>query len=221
MAMGFFLWNRAFLALPALMAPAEDGPWEVKKPAPVERSEVAAAALDDRVYVIGGFLKDGIADLVEEYDPADDRWREKAPLPRPLHHTAAAAVNNMVYVIGGFSMTALVANDVNIPSSMVYAYAALKEGIPYANGAPNLTVDIPALMDLAQKNGCPIVGKDFKTGQTLIKTIIAPGLKARLIGINGWYSTNILGNRDGEVLDDPAGTPGRVTPATLHVGEER
>ena len=98
---------------------------------------------------------------------------------------------------------ALLANDVNIPSSMVYAYAALKEGIPYANGAPNLTVDIPALMDLAQQNGCPIVGKDFKTGQTLIKTIIAPGLKARLIGIKGWYSTNILGNRDGEVLDDP------------------
>ena len=98
---------------------------------------------------------------------------------------------------------ALLSNDVNIPSSMVYAYAALKEGIPYANGAPNLTVDIPALMDLAQQNGCPIVGKDFKTGQTLIKTIIAPGLKARLIGIKGWYSTNILGNRDGEVLDDP------------------
>ena len=86
---------------------------------------------------------------------------------------------------------------------MVYAYAALKEGIPYANGAPNLTVDIPALMDLAQQNGCPVAGKDFKTGQTLIKTIIAPGLKARLIGIKGWYSTNILGNRDGEVLDDP------------------
>jgi myo-inositol-1-phosphate synthase len=98
---------------------------------------------------------------------------------------------------------ALQTNDVNIPSSMVYAYAALKEGIPYANGAPNLTVDIPALMDLAQKNGCPIAGKDFKTGQTLIKTIIAPGLKARLIGVEGWYSTNILGNRDGEVLDDP------------------
>ena len=86
---------------------------------------------------------------------------------------------------------------------MVYAYAALKEGIPFANGAPNLTVDMPALMELAQQNGCPIAGKDFKTGQTLIKTIIAPGLKARLIGIKGWYSTNILGNRDGEVLDDP------------------
>ncbi len=98
---------------------------------------------------------------------------------------------------------ALQGSDVNIPSSMVYAYAALKEGIPYANGAPNLTVDIPALMDLAHQNGCPIAGKDFKTGQTLIKTVIAPGLKARLLGVAGWYSTNILGNRDGEVLDDP------------------
>jgi len=94
-------------------------------------------------------------------------------------------------------------SDEAIPSSMVYAYAALMERIPYANGAPNLTVDIPALMDLAQSQGVPVVGKDFKTGQTLIKTVIAPGLKARLIGINGWYSTNILGNRDGEVLDDP------------------
>ena len=98
---------------------------------------------------------------------------------------------------------ALLTNDVNIPSSMVYAYAALKEGIPFANGAPNLTVDVPALMDLAIQNGCPVTGKDFKTGQTLIKTVIAPGMKARLIGIKGWYSTNILGNRDGEVLDDP------------------
>jgi myo-inositol-1-phosphate synthase len=98
---------------------------------------------------------------------------------------------------------ALQSNDVNIPSSMVYAYAALKEGLPYANGAPNLTVDIPALMQLAQQQACPIAGKDFKTGQTLIKTVVAPGLKARLLGVNGWYSTNILGNRDGEVLDDP------------------
>jgi len=97
----------------------------------------------------------------------------------------------------------LEASDVAIPSSMVYAYAALKEKVPYANGAPNLTVDIPALMDLAQKNGVPVTGKDFKTGQTLIKTVIAPGLKARLLGVDGWYSTNILGNRDGEVLDDP------------------
>jgi myo-inositol-1-phosphate synthase len=98
---------------------------------------------------------------------------------------------------------ALASNDDSIPSSMVYAYAALKEGIPFANGAPNLTCDIPALVDLAQQTRSPITGKDLKTGQTLIKTIIAPGLKARLLGVQGWYSTNILGNRDGEVLDDP------------------
>lgn len=98
---------------------------------------------------------------------------------------------------------ALEENDPTIPSSMVYAYAALKEGIPYANAAPNLTADIPALLELATRMEAPVVGKDLKTGQTLIKTIIAPGLKARLIGVKGWYSTNILGNRDGEVLDDP------------------
>jgi myo-inositol-1-phosphate synthase len=90
-----------------------------------------------------------------------------------------------------------------IAPSMVYAYAALKSGIPFANGAPNLTVDIPALMDLANKQGQPVCGKDFKTGQTLMKTILAPGLKSRMLGLHGWYSTNILGNRDGEVLDDP------------------
>jgi myo-inositol-1-phosphate synthase len=90
-----------------------------------------------------------------------------------------------------------------IAPSMVYAYAALKLGIPFANGAPNLTVDVPALVELAQQNHVPICGKDFKTGQTLIKTILAPGLKSRMIGLAGWFSTNILGNRDGEVLDDP------------------
>ncbi|MGE5325781.1 MAG: inositol-3-phosphate synthase, partial [Deltaproteobacteria bacterium] len=95
------------------------------------------------------------------------------------------------------------ANSPEIAPSMVYAYAALKLGIPYANGAPNLTTDIPALMELSAKNCVPLCGKDFKTGQTLMKTIIAPGLKARLIGLSGWFSTNILGNRDGEVLDDP------------------
>ena len=98
---------------------------------------------------------------------------------------------------------ALDASDPSIPSSMVYAYAAIKEGIPYANAAPNLSADIPALLELAQSSGSPLAGKDLKTGQTLIKTIIAPGLKARLLGVQGWYSTNILGNRDGEVLDDP------------------
>ncbi|MFH1941604.1 MAG: inositol-3-phosphate synthase [bacterium] len=90
-----------------------------------------------------------------------------------------------------------------IPSSMIYAYAALKSGIPFANGAPNLTVDIPAMVELAKEKHLPVAGKDFKTGQTLMKTILAPGFKARLLGLRGWFSTNILGNRDGEVLDDP------------------
>jgi myo-inositol-1-phosphate synthase len=94
-------------------------------------------------------------------------------------------------------------NHKAIAPSMIYAYAALKSGVPFANGAPNLTVDIPALMDLANKKGVAVCGKDFKTGQTLMKTILAPGLKSRMLGLHGWYSTNILGNRDGEVLDDP------------------
>jgi myo-inositol-1-phosphate synthase len=98
---------------------------------------------------------------------------------------------------------ALEASDDSIPSSMIYAYAAIKEGIPYANAAPNLSADVPALMELAETTGSPLAGKDLKTGQTLLKTILAPGLKARLLGVEGWYSTNILGNRDGEVLDDP------------------
>ena len=90
-----------------------------------------------------------------------------------------------------------------ISPSMLYAYAAISEGIPYINGAPNLSVDIPALIKLAEHNGVPVCGKDFKTGQTLIKTVIAPMLKARMLGLQGWFSSNILGNRDGEVLDDP------------------
>ncbi len=94
-------------------------------------------------------------------------------------------------------------NDDAIAPSMLYAYAAIMEGVPFCNGAPNLSVDMPALLKLAQERGVPISGKDFKTGQTWIKTVIAPGLKARMLGLAGWYSTNILGNRDGEVLDDP------------------
>lgn len=111
--------------------------------------------------------------------------------PKPVHQTLAAFEKG------------LKDNDTDIAPSMIYAYAALKMGIPFANGAPNLTTDIPALTELSNLNKAPISGKDFKTGQTLMKTILAPGLKARLLGINGWYSTNILGNRDGEVLDDP------------------
>ena len=111
--------------------------------------------------------------------------------PAPEHQSVAAFEAAMDSSADGIS------------SSMIYAYAALKEGIPYANAAPNLSADIPALDRLALDNGSPVAGKDLKTGQTLVKTIVAPGLKARLIGVSGWYSTNILGNRDGEVLDDP------------------
>ena len=110
---------------------------------------------------------------------------------KPVHQTLAAFEKGLDQ------------NDPDISPSMLYAYAALSLGIPYANGAPNLTVDAPAIHELAEKNGVPISGKDFKTGQTLIKTILAPGFRAHLLGLNGWFSTNILGNRDGEVLDDP------------------
>jgi myo-inositol-1-phosphate synthase len=97
----------------------------------------------------------------------------------------------------------LLGNDPGIAPSQIYAYAALSEGVPFANGAPNLTVDIPAMVCLSKKNAAPICGKDFKTGQTFMKTVLAPAFKARMIGVSGWFSTNILGNRDGEVLDDP------------------
>jgi myo-inositol-1-phosphate synthase len=99
---------------------------------------------------------------------------------------------------------ALDEDDPSISPSMMYAYAAITEGLPFANAAPNLCVDTPALQELAREHHVPLAGKDLKTGQTLLKTIIAPGFKSRLLGVRGWYSTNILGNRDGEVLDDPA-----------------
>ena len=94
-------------------------------------------------------------------------------------------------------------NDPEISPSQIYAYAALKSGVPYANGAPHLTTDTPALLEMARERGLPICGKDFKTGQTFMKTLVAPGLKSRMLGVSGWFSTNILGNRDGEVLEDP------------------
>jgi myo-inositol-1-phosphate synthase len=94
-------------------------------------------------------------------------------------------------------------NHLAIAPSMIYAYASIAEGVPFANGAPNLTVDIPALEEFAKAKNVPVGGKDFKTGQTLIKTVLAPAFKARMLGLSGWFSTNILGNRDGEVLDDP------------------
>ena len=97
----------------------------------------------------------------------------------------------------------LMKNDPEISPSQIYAYAALKSGVPFANGAPNLTTDTPALLELARERNLPVCGKDFKTGQTFMKTLIAPGLQARMLGLSGWFSTNILGNRDGEVLEDP------------------
>jgi myo-inositol-1-phosphate synthase len=111
--------------------------------------------------------------------------------PAPVHHSLEAFEKG------------LETDDPAIAPSMIYAYAALKCNVPFANGAPNLTVDIPAMWELARQNEVPIAGKDFKTGQTLMKTILAPGLKARMIGVDGWFSTNILGNVDGLVLDDP------------------
>ena len=111
--------------------------------------------------------------------------------PGPVHQTVEA------FEAG------LDASDESIAPSMMYAYAALMERVPFANGAPNLTVDLPCMLELARRQQVPISGKDFKTGQTWMKTVIAPGLKARMLGLAGWYSTNILGNRDGEVLDDP------------------
>ena len=108
-----------------------------------------------------------------------------------------------VYATPETFVAAMKANHAAIAPSMLYAWAAITSGVPFANGAPNLTVDVPALTELARQHGVPICGKDFKTGQTLMKTILAPGFKARLLGMNGWFSTNILGNRDGEVLDDP------------------
>ena len=97
----------------------------------------------------------------------------------------------------------LKSNDENIAPSQIYAYAAIMSGVPFANGAPNLALDIPCMVELAKSRNVPVAGKDFKTGQTLMKTLLAPGLKARMLGLRGWFSTNILGNRDGEVLDDP------------------
>src|SRR5687768_8323500 len=111
--------------------------------------------------------------------------------PGPVHHSIAAFEKGLLN------------NDPAITNSMIYAWACMKEGIPFANGAPNLCVDTQAAFDLSRETGTPIAGKDFKTGQTLMKTILAPGFKARMLGLSGWFSTNILGNRDGEVLDDP------------------
>jgi myo-inositol-1-phosphate synthase len=158
-----------------------DGP-NVKKAA--TKFELAEMLMDD----IENFKKaNDLTDVVMVWCASTEVYIE----PQEVHQTVEAFEK------------AMKENHEAISPSMVYAYAAMKKGIPFANGAPNLTVDIPAIWELAKKYHVPIAGKDYKTGQTLMKTIIAPGLKARLLGINGWFSTNILGNRDGEVLDDP------------------
>jgi myo-inositol-1-phosphate synthase len=148
------------------------------------KADLAAQVMDD----IKEFKKKNNCDrLVMVWCGSTEVYRSAAP----CHATLASFEKG------------LAESDPEISPSQVYAYAALKLGIPYANGAPNLTVDTPALMELAKQNNVPVGGKDFKTGQTLMKTILAPGFKARLLGVEGWYSTNILGNRGGEVLDDP------------------
>ena len=158
-----------------------DGP-NVKKGK--NKMEMAEALRED----MRGFKKDnGLDRLVMVWCGSTEVYLTESPV-----HASVAAFEK-----------GLEASDDAIPSSMIYAYAAIKEGIPYANAAPNLSADVPALLELAAQTGSPLAGKDLKTGQTWIKTVVAPGLKARLLGVEGWYSTNILGNRDGEVLDDP------------------
>jgi myo-inositol-1-phosphate synthase len=143
-------------------------------------------------------LADQLGDDIEKFKKTCDRqvmiWCGSTEIflqPTEVHQSLAAFEKGMEQ------------NDVNIAPSQIYAYAALKAGMPFANGAPNLTVDLPVMQELSRQNDAPICGKDFKTGQTLLKTTLAPMFKARMLGVAGWYSTNILGNRDGEVLDDP------------------
>lgn len=148
------------------------------------KADLAQALIDDMEQFK---KKNNCARLVMVWCASTEKYIE----PSDIHNT-----------IESFEQ-ALRDNDPRIPPSMIYAYAALKCGVPFVNGAPNLTVDVPALLELAKQTNTPIAGKDFKTGQTLMKTIVAPGLHARALGVHGWFSTNILGNRDGQVLDDP------------------
>ncbi|MEC8974639.1 MAG: inositol-3-phosphate synthase, partial [Actinomycetota bacterium] len=146
--------------------------------------EQAEALIDD----IGRFKEENNCDrLVMVWCGSTEAFQEPSEV-----HTSVAAFEE-----------GLKANDENISPSQIYAYAALQADVPFANGAPNLSCDIDCIVELSKTRGVPIAGKDFKTGQTLMKTLLAPGFKARMLGLEGWYSTNILGNRDGEVLDAP------------------
>ncbi len=158
-----------------------DGP-NIKKGA--NKMELAEALIDD----IRGFKeRTGVARAVMVWCGSTEIYQK----PSAVHQDITAFEKG------------LAENNAEIAPSQIYAYAALKSDVPFANGAPNLTVDIPVMIELAKTQGLPIAGKDYKTGQTFIKTLLAPGLKTRLLGLDGWFSTNILGNRDGEVLDDP------------------
>src|SRR4051812_48979878 len=157
----------------------------------------------------GTYVKTGTSkmDLVEQLMADIATFKEKNGVDRAVAvwcgSTEVYKQHSEVHsTLAKFEKGLMESDDLIAPSA-IYAYACLKSGVPYANGAPNLSVDFPAMQELAKKQGLPIAGKDFKTGQTLMKTIIAPGFKARHLGVEGWYSTNILGNRDGEVLDDP------------------
>src|ERR1700761_9602250 len=171
------------------------------EPMPAAFDQRWVKRLDPKVQKVGRNkcdLANQIRNDIAEFKTKTDRqvmiWCGSTEIyiePKPVHQSLEAFEKGVVE------------DDPDISPSMLYAWAALKEGIPFANGAPNLTVDIPALQELSKKMGAPICGKDFKTGQTFIKTVLAPGFKARQLGVSGWYSTNILGNRDGEVLDDP------------------
>ncbi len=154
----------------------------------VKKAQNKAEMVEQLRADVQGFIKQsGAARAVAVWCASTEIYLEE----KPVHQSIAAFEKG------------LLENDPAISNSMLYAWALLKEGVPFANGAPNLTVDIPAMHELARETHMPICGKDFKTGQTLMKTILAPGFKARMLGMSGWFSTNILGNRDGEVLDDP------------------
>jgi len=146
-------------------------------------------------------------DLAEEIKEDIQQFRRETAVQRLVMvwcgSTEVFLTPNEVHADPERFENAMKTNHPSIAPSMLYAWAAITSGVPFANGAPNLTADIPALQELAREHSVPICGKDFKTGQTLLKTILAPGFKARMLGLNGWFSTNILGNRDGEVLDDP------------------
>lgn len=178
-------------------------PLEVVQPMPAVFFKEYVRKLQGE-HIKTGSTKKALADAVR----ADIRaFKEQHGLERvvavwcgstEIHHEPQGVHNSLSQFEQGLSKS-----DPAISPSMIYAYACLKERVPYANGAPHLTVEIPALLELAQEARVPVAGKDFKTGQTLMKTVVAPGLRARMLGVHGWFSTNILGNRDGEVLDDP------------------